>query len=70
MNSGCRVTGLFLVLLALLQLLPVAVDTWQAQHWPDTASEWVRLALLPGALWLHLRYFRTLGCRQDVDGPR
>ena len=64
MNSACRVGGLFLVLLALFQSLPVAVDAWQARQWPDTASEWVRLALLPGALWLYLRYFSILGCRQ------
>jgi len=64
MNPACRVGGLLLVLLALYQSLPVAVDAWQARQWPDTASEWVRLALLPGALWLYLRYFSILGCRQ------
>jgi hypothetical protein len=64
MNPGCRVMGLFLVLLALFQALPVAVDAWQARQWPDTALEWARLALLPGALWLYLRYFSILGCRQ------
>jgi ABC-type transport system involved in cytochrome c biogenesis permease subunit len=64
MNPGCRVMGLFLVLLALFQGVPVAVEAWQAQHWPDTVSEWIRLALLPGALWLYVRYFSILGCRQ------
>jgi hypothetical protein len=65
------VAGLFLVLLALFQSLPVAVDAWQARQWPATASEWIRLALLPGALWLYLRYFSILGCRQcgDDDEP-
>jgi len=67
MNPACRVVGLFLVLLALFQSLPVAVDAWQAQQWPDTAVEWLRLALLPGALWLHLRYFSILGCRHCGD---
>jgi hypothetical protein len=56
--------ALFLVLLALFQALPVALDAWQGRQWPDTASEWIRLALLPGALWLYLRYFSILGCRQ------
>jgi len=64
MNPGCRVMGLFLVLLALFQGVPVAVEAWQAQQWPDTASEWLRLGLLPGALWLYVRYFSILGCRQ------
>jgi hypothetical protein len=72
MNPGCRLMGLFLVLLALFQGLPVAVDAWQAQRWPDTVSEWVRLALLPVALWLYVRYFSILGCRQcgNDDEPR
>lgn len=72
MNPGCRVMALFLVLLALFQAVPVALEAWQAQQWPDTASEWVRLSLLPGALWLYLRYFSILGCRQcgDDDAPR
>lgn len=72
MNPGCRLMALFLVLLALFQALPVAVDAWQARQWPVTISEWVRLALLPGALWLYLRYFSILGCRQcrDDDEPR
>jgi len=56
--------GLFLVLLGLFQALPVAVDAWQARQWPDTVIEWLRLALLPVALWLYLRYFSILGCRQ------
>ncbi|MBW8370524.1 MAG: hypothetical protein K0M66_06080 [Thiobacillus sp.] len=64
MNPGCRVMGLFLVLLGLFQALPVAVDAWQARQWPDTVIEWLRLALLPVALWLYLRYFSILGCRQ------
>ena len=64
MSPGCRVMGLFLVLLALFQSLPVAAEAWQARQWPDTASEWIRLALLPLALWLYLRYFSILGCRQ------
>jgi hypothetical protein len=45
----------------------VAVDAWQARQWPGTAVEWIRLALLPGALWLYLRYFSILGCRQCGD---
>jgi hypothetical protein len=56
--------GLFLVLLALFQSLPVAVEAWQVRQWPDTPLEWVRLALLPGALWLYLRYFSIVGCSQ------
>ena len=63
MNPGCRVTGLLLVLLALLQSLPVAMDAWQAQQCPDTASEWIRLSLLPAALWLYGRYFGIRGYR-------
>lgn len=64
MSPGCRVMGLFLVLLALFQALPVAADAWRAGQWPDTLTDWLRLALLPGALWLYLRYFSILGCRQ------
>lgn len=67
MNPGCRVMGLFLVLLALLQALPVTAEAWQARQWPGTPSEWVRLGLLPAALWLYLRYFRMLGCHQCGD---
>ena len=67
MNSGCRVMALFLVLLALFQA--VAVEGWEARQWPDTAGEWVRLALLPGALWLYLRYFSIFGCRRCGDDP-
>ena len=72
MNPGCRVMGLFLVLLALFQSLPVAVDAWQTRQWPDTTMEWIRLALLPAALWLYVRYFSILGCRQcrNDDEPR
>jgi hypothetical protein len=62
MNPGCRVTGLFLVLLAVMLALPVAADAWQTRQWPHTASEWIRLALLPGALWLYLRYLLLIGC--------
>ena len=68
MNSSCRVTGLFLVLLALLQSLPVALDAWQSQAWPYTVSEWIRLTLLPMALWLYLRYFPIWGCRPCGNG--
>ena len=68
MTGGCRALALFLVLLALFQSLPVAVEAWQARQWPDSAGEWVRLGLLPGALWLYLRYFSVLGCRQ-CDPP-
>jgi len=64
MSPGCRVTGLFLVLLALFQGVPVAVEAWQAQQWPDTVAEWIRLSLLPAALWLYVRYFSILDCRQ------
>lgn len=70
MNPGCRVMALFLVLLALFQALPVAIDAWETRQWPDSAVEWVRLALLPGALWLYLRYFSILGCRSCGDGER
>ncbi|MFP5404677.1 MAG: hypothetical protein ACLGG2_08295 [Gammaproteobacteria bacterium] len=64
--------ALFLVLLALFQSLPVAVEAWQARAWPDSIVEWIRLALLPGALWLYLRYFSIFGCRQcgGDDEPR
>lgn len=64
MNPGCRMMALFLVLLALFQSLPVAVEAWQARQWPATTVEWIRLVLLPVALWLYLRYFSVLGCRQ------
>jgi hypothetical protein len=64
MNPGCRLMALFLVLLALFQALPVAAEAWQARQWPDSASEWFRLALLPGALWLYVRYLSILGCRR------
>lgn len=63
MNYACRAMALFLVLLALFQALPIAADAWQLRRWPDTVWEWTRLALLPGALWLYLRYFSILGCR-------
>ncbi len=64
MSPGCRAMGLFLVLLALFQSLPVAVGAWQTRQWPNDVGEWLRLALLPGSLWLYLRYFSVLGCRQ------
>lgn len=62
-SPACRLGALFLVLLALFQSLPVAVGAWEARQWPDTAVAWLRLALLPGALWLYLRYFSLFGCR-------
>ena len=68
MNPGCRVMALFLVLLALFQSLPVAMDAWQNSQWPGSVSAWVRLALLPGALWIYLRYFSVLGCRACHGG--
>lgn len=72
MNPACRVMALFLVLLALFQSLPVAVEAWHTRQWPDTVAEWIRLALLPVALWLYLRYFSILGCRScgGDDEPR
>lgn len=68
MSLACRMVGLFLVLLALFQSLPVAAEAWQARQWPDSASGWIRLVLLPIALWLYLRYFSILGCRSCDDG--
>ncbi len=62
MNAGCRVSGLFPVLRALLLSLPVAIDAWQARRCPDTAAEWLRLSLLAAALWLYGRYFGIRGC--------
>lgn len=68
MNPGCRVLALFLVLLALFQSLPVAVEAWQAARWPDRSGAGIRLALLPAALFIYLRYFSILGCRScDAD---
>ena len=68
MNPGCRVMGLFLVALALFQSLTVAVDAWQLQQWPRLPSEWVRLGLLPVALWVYVRYFSAWGsCRCGSD---
>ena len=64
MNPGCRVMGLFLVALALFQSLMVAVDAWHAGQWPSRPSEWVRLALLPLALWVYVRYFSAWGSCQ------
>lgn len=72
MTPGWRIFGLFLVLSALFQGLPVAVEAWQARQWPDSPIGWLRLAVLPAALWLYLRYFSVLGCRQcsSDDGLR
>ena len=70
MNPGCRVMGLFLVALALFQSLTVAVDAWHAGQWPSRPSEWVRLALLPLALWVYVRYFSAWGncqCGRDNE---
>lgn len=67
MKPAWRVLAMFVVLLALFQSLPVAMGAWQARQWPDTAAGRVRLALLPIALWLYLRYFSVLGCRQCKD---
>ena len=64
MNPGCRVMGLFLVALALFQSLTVVVDAWHAGQWPSRPSEWVRLALLPLALWVYVRYFSAWGSCQ------
>jgi hypothetical protein len=64
MSPGWRVFALFVVLVALFQGLPVAVESWHAGEWPDSPLGWLRLALLPVALWLYLRYFSILGCRQ------
>lgn len=72
MNPGCRVMGLFLVVLALFQSLTVVVDAWHVGQWPTRPSEWVRLALLPLALWVYVRYFSVWGncqCGSD-DEPR
>lgn len=68
MNPACRVMGLLLVVLALFQSLTVAVDAWQAQQWPSRPSEWVRLSLLPVAVWVYVRYFSAWGsCRCGDD---
>ena len=64
MNLRWRVLALFVVLVALFQGLPVAVEAWQAGQWPGSLAGWMRLAVLPVALWLYLRYFSILGCRQ------
>lgn len=64
MKPGWRSLALFVVLVALFQGLPVAVEAWQARQWPDSIAAWLRLALLPIALWLYLRHFSILGCRQ------
>ena len=70
MNPGCRVMGLFLVALALFQSLTVAVDAWLAGQWPSRPSEWVRLALLPLALWVYVRYFSAWGSCQCGDDDK
>lgn len=70
MKPGCRVVGLFLVALALFQSLTVAVDAWQAGQWPSRPSEWVRLGLLPVAVWVYVRYFSAWGrCTCGDDDP-
>lgn len=61
MKPGYRIVGLFLVALALFQSLTVAVDAWQAGQWPSRPSEWVRLGLLPVAVWVYVRYFSAWG---------
>lgn len=61
MNPGCRVMGLFLVALALFQSLTVAVGAWHAGQWPSRPSEWVRLGLLPVAVWVYVRYYSVWG---------
>lgn len=63
MNPAWRALALFLVMLALFQSLPVAVEAWQMRRWPDEGVSLLRLALLPVALWLYVRYFSLLGCR-------
>ena len=70
MKSGCRVMGLFLVGLALYQSLSVGWGAWQMQHWPSQPSEWVRLGLLPVALWVYVRYFSPWSdcwCRDEDE---
>lgn len=67
MKQARRVLGLFAVLLALFQSLPVAAEAWQAGRWPQTWTDWLRLALLPVALWLYLRYFSIFACRRCGD---
>ena len=72
MKTRCRIVGLILVTLALVQSLSVAVAAWQAGHWPTRPSDWVALALLPLALWVGWRYFSPWGrceCADD-DVPR
>ncbi len=61
MKPGCRVMGLLLVGLALFQSVAVLFDLGQAGRWPHYASEWVRLGLLPVALWVFVRYFSVWG---------
>lgn len=70
MKPGWRIFALFVVLLTLFQGLPVAVEAWQAGQWPDSFAGWLRLALLPVALWLYLRHFSILGCRQCPTDDR
>ena len=64
MSPLWRVLALFLVLVAVFQGLPIAVEAWRTGQWPDSLAGWVRLAVLPVALSLYLRYFSILGCRQ------
>lgn len=70
MKPGWRILALFVVLVTLFQGLPVAVEAWQARQWPDSFVSWLRLALLPLALWLYLRHFSILGCRQCSPDDR
>jgi hypothetical protein len=72
MNPISPVLALFMVLVAVLQALPVAVDAWRAVQWSESPAGWMRLAVLPVALWLYLRYFSILGGRlySKDDGLR
>jgi hypothetical protein len=63
-NPLRRVMALFVVLLALFQGLPLAVEAWQTGQWPEAPLGWLRLALLPAALWLYLRHFSVVACRR------
>lgn len=70
MKPGWRIVALFAVLVALFQGLPVAVEAWQVRQWPASPAGWLRLALLPIALWLYLRHFSILGCKECVNDDR
>jgi len=69
-KPGWRIVALFAVLVALFQGLPVAVEAWQARQWPASAAGWLRLTLLPIALWLYLRHFSILGCKECANDDR